>query len=122
MATTKDGKTTYTLKDTDVSGKAAGLIDTDSNPGSLTAKDLNSNGDIITDAKNSVKDRQQDDTDKAPNIKLIIDQTSDDTRVMSGYVFEDNRNVNSNSAIVGDGKDNNETKDIIKNIDKNIIQ
>lgn len=130
VATTKDGKTTYTLKDTDVSGKAAGLIDTDSNPGSLTAKDLNSNGDIITDAKNSVKDRQQDDTDKAPNIKLIIDQTSDDTRVMSGYVFEDNRNVNSNSAIVGDGKDNNETKingvtlelvELVQNVDENGI-
>ena len=94
-----------------VKGKAAGVVDTDSNPGSLKPKDLDDNGNIITDSDLS-KDRQQDDCDKSPNINMIIDTNEDSNRVrtFNGAVFEDERNKSSEKAVVGDGKEKNETR------------
>lgn len=100
-----------------VGGKTAGIVDVNSNPGSLTTKDLYSDnvldddgkiihyaGDIITDKDNRVNDRQQNDTDKAPNIRLIIGgEKGDDVRTVSGLVYEDARNTASGDAVVGDG-------------------
>ncbi len=96
--------------DTPVQGKIAGLIDKNSNSGNLSSKDLNSDGDIIT-STNIVENRLENDTDKAPNIKLIIDTKSEDNRSFTGYVYEDARTQASNKAVVGNGKyDENEAK------------
>ena len=110
--------------------RTAGLIDINSNPGSLTNKDIDGNGRIIT-STDSMKDRQENDTDQATNIKIIIDPTDKDVRTIKGFVYEDTRNVNSNSAVVGNGKyDNNETKidgvtvqlvELVQNVDENGI-
>ena len=85
----------------------AGIVDSDSSPGSLSNKDLDSNGNIITDANNPVKDRQQDDTDKSPNIRLII-ETDDDgnpnIRTLKGTVFEDTRDTKQGEALMGNGE------------------
>lgn len=79
-----DGKTRK-----DVSGKIAGLIDTDSNPGSLSTKDLDNDGNIIISAEDEVKNRLEDDTDKAPNLKITIDNSN--IRKFKGMAYEDNR-------------------------------
>ena len=44
------------------------------------------------------------DTDKAPTIRLILDD--DEIRKISGYVFEDKRTVNSDGSPIGDGEIN----------------
>ena len=90
-------------KDKDVGGKVAGSIDRDSNAGSLTSQDLDDEGDlIITD--NPVTNRTEDDTDKAPNIRLVFPENDDYERVARGYVYEDNRDQASNQAMVGNGR------------------
>lgn len=79
----------------------AGLIDVDSNPGNLSDKDLDGNGNIIN-SQNDWENRHEDDTDKAPNMKFVIDNNN--IRKFSGTVFEDERTENSNKAKVGNGK------------------
>lgn len=117
-------------KDKDVGGKVAGSIDRDSNAGSLTSQDLDDEGDlIITD--NPVTNRTEDDTDKAPNIRLVFPENDDYERVARGYVYEDERNQESNQAVVGNGRyDEGETKingvtvqlvELIQNVDSNGI-
>lgn len=84
----------------------AGLIDKNSNPGNLKARDLDSNGDIITN-NSEVQNRKEDDTGKAENIKLTIKDGGDDDndiRTIRGTVFEDERTNESKNAIIGDGK------------------
>ena len=87
----------------------AGLIDTDSTPGSLKNRDLDNDGNIIA-STTSKDDRLQDDTDKSPNIRLIINNNKEDIRTLEGYVFEDARNTASGEATIGDGIDDNETR------------
>lgn len=88
----------------------AGVIDIDSNPGSLKPKDLDDKGNIIS-SNNSWENRLEDDTDKASNIKLKVSTKNDDNRVFSGYVFEDERTDVSDQALVGNGRyDEGETK------------
>ncbi len=117
-------------KDKDVGGKVAGSIDRDSNAGSLTSQDLDDEGDlIITD--NPVTNRTEDDTDKAPNIRLVFPANDDYERVARGYVYEDERNQESNQAVVGNGRyDEGETKingvtvqlvELVQNVDANGI-
>lgn len=127
----KDGKTE--LVDTIVKGdktKIAGLIDSNSNPGSLTDRDLYQSGEnvgrIIT-STNPVEDRQENDTDQATNIRIIIDKNEEDTRTVKGYVFEDERNKISNKAVVGDGKADStringvtvQLVELVQNVDEN---
>ncbi len=50
------------------------------------------------------------DMDKAPSIRLILD--NDEVRKISGYVFEDDRNVNSDGSPIGDGERSNNEKKI----------
>ena len=88
----------------------AGLIDRDSAPGSLCNMDLDEEGNIRTDENNAVNNRLQDDTDKSPNIRLIIDTSKEDIRTLNGYVFEDTRDTTSGEATIGDGHDDNGTK------------
>ena len=87
----------------------AGIIDVDSTPGDLKQKDLNDNGDVITDPDIKAVDRQQDDTDKAPNLRLIINKEAEEAengtiRTFRGYAFEDDRTETVENAVVGDGQ------------------
>lgn len=119
-----DGKTRIS-----VSGKIAGLIDTDSNPGSLSSKDLDNDGNIINDANNEVNNRLEDDTDKAPNLKITIDTNKDNVRKFKGMVYEDNRTEDANKSKIGNGTyDNGETTingvtmqlvELVQDVDKN---
>lgn len=93
----------------------AGIIDQNSNPGSLSEKDLDANGDIITgdNGNNTVNDilnRQEDDTSKSQNVRIIFKQ--DINRTLKGYVFEDTRNKTIKSAVIGDGISDGETTKI----------
>ncbi len=90
--------------DTSVANKTAGIIDTKSNAGSLEEIDLTTDGDLRTSTNNEVENRLEMDTDKAPNIKIVISQNDDDTRRVSGLVYEDERNVTNDKAVVGNGK------------------
>ena len=86
-----------------VEGQKGGVIDLDSTVGNLTSQDLDSDGDlIITD--NPLTNRTEDDTDKAPNIRLVFPTNDDYERVARGYVYEDNRDQASNQAMVGNGR------------------
>ena len=85
----------------DVSLEPAGIIDRDSNPGNLNPADV-------------PKDRTinyqnfEDDTDKAPNMRIILYRNDDATRVISGSVWEDERNETIELTTTGDGKKKNE--------------
>ena len=113
-----------------VEGQKGGVIDLDSTVGNLTSQDLDSDGDlIITD--NPLTNRTEDDTDKAPNIRLVFPANDDYERVARGYVYEDERNQASNQAMVGNGRyDEGETKingvtvqlvELVQNVDANGI-
>ena len=96
--------------DEDVGGDVAGVIDLDSSVGSLSDDDIDSDGDLIID-DDPVSNRTEDDTDKAPNIKLVFPQSDADERTFTGYVFEDNRTEASGKAAVGNGRyDSGEVK------------
>lgn len=87
-------------------GKAAGLIDNDSNPGSLSNADLETEdkkkGNIKVDKGNDLKDRREDDTDQAPNLKIVLDRGN--IRKLKGIVYEDLRTKNASNAVIGDGE------------------
>ena len=101
------------------SSSKAGLIDLDSNCGSLRSMDLDSEGNIIS-SENSWENRLEDDTDKAANLKLKIDNDKNDTRSISGYVFEDARTEVSDGAVIGNGMYNESDSDFEGNKDKKI--
>lgn len=91
----------------DVGGLAAGLIDRDSNPGNVEytgiKKDMSDN-----EAKEVYK-KFEDDTDKAPNLRIILYKDDAENRVINGAVWEDERNKVNGAATVGDGIRNSET-------------
>ena len=117
--------------DVNVGNKVAGIIDTESNSGSLEEIDLTNDGDLRASAENEVENRLEMDTDKAPNLKVVISQDDDDTRRMQGMVYEDERTETSDKAVVGNGKyDDSETKingvkvelvELVQNVDENGI-
>lgn len=84
----------------DVSGKEAGFFDYDAVPGNVNPADVPKDGDI--QYKNF-----EDDTDKAPNIRLILYRENGQLvyRQIDGIVWEDERNETSNTQVtaVGDG-------------------
>ena len=116
--------------DKDVSESVAGSVDRDSSVGNLTKQDLNDDGDLII-TNDPLTNRTEDDTDKAPNIRLVFPANDDYERVATGYVFEDNRNQESDQAMVGNGRyDEGETKingvtvqlvELVQNVDSNGI-
>lgn len=91
-----------TAVDTSVSNKVAGIIDTLSNAGNLSEEDLSEEGDLKI-SEDPLENRTEMDTDKAPNIKIVISQNDEDTRKMTGYVYEDDRTANVDKAVVGNG-------------------
>ena len=86
----------------DVSLKPAGIVDRDSNPGNLNAADVPKDGTIRYE-------NFEDDTDKAPNIRIILYRNDDETRVISGSVWEDERNKTIEVTTTGDGERKEET-------------
>lgn len=83
------------------SNEVVGLVDVDSNPGNLNPSDVPKDGNI--NYKNF-----EDDTDKAPNIRLILHRDAD--RVVDGIVWDDERteqakdaNGNATNAQIGNG-------------------
>ena len=59
------------INNTNVKGQKGGVIDLDSTVGNLTSQDLNNEGDLII-TYNPVTNKSEDDTDKAPNIRLVF--------------------------------------------------
>lgn len=89
----------------DVSFKPAGIVDRDSNSGNLADTGIQKDK-----ADESVFAKFEDDTDKAPNIRIILYRDDDATRVISGSVWEDARTQNIEVTTTGDGfKDENAT-------------
>ena len=90
----------------DVSGKPAGIIDRDSNPGNLKASDVPKDGKVNYN-------NMEDDTDKSPNVRLKLATTQDENnRILDGIVWEDLRTVTNDEQLttVANGiMDNNET-------------
>ena len=82
------------------SNDIAGLIDRDSTPGNLEQKDLEGN---------KYEKNFEDDTDRAPSLRVKIDE--DAVRKANGTVWEDERTEKSGDAIIGDGiRQDKETK------------
>lgn len=96
----------------EVGGLPAGLIDKDSNPGNVEDTGIGKD----TGINDAVYERFEDDSDKAPNIRIILYRDDEENRVIQGTVWEDERNVNDNSinrgtTATGDGiRDEDETK------------
>ena len=86
----------------DVTGRAAGLIDKDSNPGNLRAEYIPKDGTISYQ-------NFEDDTDKAPDIRVILYKDDAENRTISGSVWEDTRNETIGATTTGDGLNKNET-------------
>ncbi len=84
----------------------AGLVDIDSDPGSLLAQDLDENDNLIYEKTqaNKTYENMEDDTDKI-GIKLAIAQDLSYNRYVSGNVFEDIRNQKQSSitTTIGNG-------------------
>ena len=85
----------------DVSLEPAGIIDRDSNPGNLNPADVPKDGTINYQ-------NFEDDTDKAPNMRIILYREDDKTRVISGAVWEDKRDETIELTTTGDGLKKNE--------------
>ena len=116
-----------TLVDEDVSNKDAGIIDFNSNAGNLSSVDLTAEGRInYTDKSTRTQmfyygtlQKEDDptvqylhaenDTDQAPNIRIIIPTDSSYERTMSGMVYEDSRTNTVQQAMIGDGTYNSQT-------------
>lgn len=75
-------------------GDIAGIADCNSTPGNLNPTDVPKDGAIKYE-------NFENDTDKAPNIRIILNR--DNLRTVEGTVFEDTRNVDEQNARVGDG-------------------
>lgn len=96
--------------------KVAGLFDRDSVPGNINPNDVPKDRDINYD-------NFEDDTDKAPNIRLILykDKNGLFTRKADGIIWEDERTENEYKAMIGNGKyDNGEAQ--IKGVTVQLVE
>ena len=94
-----NGYKTYYRDDTQLpngvskgSNDIAGLLDRDSNPGNLVAKDLEGE---------KYEKNFEDDTDRAPSLRVIIDEEA--IRKANGTAWEDERTEDVDGALIGDG-------------------
>ena len=118
-----NSKTTQEYQDGDI----AGLVDTDSIPGNIKTDTIDKNTDFedipesVTSnldpndpnyavLKNQAEARWlrdtyglEDDTDKAPSIKIILYTDPEATRTIEGTVFEDSRTEDAELAHIGNG-------------------
>ena len=81
-------------------GDIAGIADTNSTPGNLNPNDVPKDGKINYD-------NFENDTDKAPNIRIILNR--DNLRTVEGTVWEDSRTEDEQFAKVGNGLRDSET-------------
>lgn len=90
----------------DVSGKPAGIVDRDSNPGNIKATDVPKDGKVNYN-------NLEDDTDKSPNVRLKLATTQDENnRLLDGIVWEDLRTVTNDmqyTTVANGIMDNGET-------------
>ena len=89
-------------------GTKAGILDLNSTPGNVTDA-------MAKNIMNGTSHIIENDTDKAPDINIKINEDDDENRVISGFIWEDDRteqiNVDGKNARVGNGKvDNAETQ------------
>ena len=77
---------------------AQGIVDKDSNSGNLADTGIQKDK-----ANQAIFAKFEDDTDKAPNIRIILYRDDDTTRVISGSVWEDTRNETIGVTTTGDG-------------------
>ena len=99
----------------DVSYTAAGIIDRDSKPGNLNAQDVPKDGQIK-------HENFEDDTDKAPNIRIILNRDDNAVRVISGTVFEDERTESIGVTTTGDGIRDNKDKTLINGVTVQLVE
>lgn len=96
----KDGTQIPNVGKVSGSDKAAGLLDKDSVPGNLSPNDVPKDGNINYN-------NFEDDTDKAPNIRLILYRENGELvcRTMDGIVWEDERTEENKEQVttVADG-------------------
>lgn len=84
----------------------AGVIDVDSNPGNLNPNDVPKDGKIKYE-------NFEDDTDKAPNLRVVLYRGQ--ARIVTGYVWEDERNLINNSQATATGNGIREDKEKLIN-------
>ena len=99
----------------DVSGKPAGIVDRDSNSGNLNPLDVPKDGNIKYE-------NFEDDTDKAPNIRIILYRNDDTTRVISGSVWEDERTESIEATTTGDGIRDSKDKTLINGVTVQLVE
>ncbi len=88
----------------DVGNTPAGIIDVDSKPGNLEPND-------VPKDKTINYQNFEDDTDKAPNLRLKLYREDSANRVISGVVWEDERTKTIGATTTGDGiKQDNEKR------------
>lgn len=87
-----NGRNNYTTRANEI----AGIIDTDSTPGNVTAKEPAGTKHDIAD-----ETAYEDDTDHASDFTVTL---YTDPRKMNGYVWEDGRDTTTANAIVGNGR------------------
>ena len=92
----------------------AGVVDIDSDPGSLLSQDLDENDNLIYQKNESgvIYENMEDDTDKI-GFRLTISQEKEDVRKIGGFVFEDERNYQNNKLkiSIGNGYREDESKE-----------
>lgn len=99
----------------DVSFKPAGIVDRDSKPGNLNPADVPKDGQIK-------HENFEDDTDKAPNIRIILYRNDEENRIISGNVWEDIRNDTIGLTTTGDGIRDNKDKTLINGVTVQLVE
>lgn len=113
--TTRYAKGTKVPNVGDVSYNPAGIVDRDSNPGNLNPSDVPKDGKINYQ-------NFEDDTDKAPNIRIILNRDDNAVRVISGSVWEDERTESIGLTTTGDGIRDNKDKTLINGVTVQLVE
>ena len=101
----------------DVSLKPAGIVDRDSNSGNLS-----DTGIAKDNTDKSVYERFEDDTDKAPNIRIILYRDGEADRIISGNVFEDARTEEVGFTTTGDGIRDDKDTTLINGVTVQLVE
>lgn len=101
----------------DVGLTPAGIVDRDSNPGNLSDTGIQKDN-----TNKSVYEKFEDDTDKAPNIRIILYRDDDTNRIISGNVWEDVRNETIDLTTTGDGIRDDKDKTLINGVTVQLVE
>lgn len=93
----------------DLEGTTPGRVDRDSNPGNLKPEDL------------TKPEKYEDDTDKAPNIRIRLYEGENQDRVISGKAWEDERTNKVELTTTGDGI-RNEKETLINGVTVQLVE